>query len=126
MWPNPRVMWWLLVCSISTEKWNQKREIPKRNSNIYLLKRANEWFVWHKKKCIDFKKHLTHFNLIRKFVQREFDVTVFTVREISIGKSFWVVNTWKAQVQKRLKRSTLHFVQVFLTRYWTKTYPRFF
>ena len=41
----------------------------------------------------DFKRNLADGNLIRKYVQREFDVTVFMGRGILLGKSFWVVNT---------------------------------
>ena len=33
----------------------------------------------------------------------------FMIREISLGKGFWVWNTWRALVQKRLKRLTLNF-----------------
>ena len=31
------------------------------------------------------------------------------VRVISFGNGFWAVNTWRAPVRKRLKRSTLNF-----------------
>ena len=39
------------------------------------------------------KRNLTGDNLIRKCVQKEFDVAVFMVIEILLGKRFWVVST---------------------------------
>ena len=51
----------------------------------------------------DFERNLRDGNLIRKCVWRELDVAVFMVRGILLGKSFWVVNTWRAPVRKRLK-----------------------
>ena len=47
-------------------------------------------------------------------------------RWISLGKSFLVVNNWRAPVQKPLKRSTLTFAHTFLTDCCTKPCPRFF
>ena len=35
------------VHSISTEKWNEKRKIPRWSSNIYFF--CEYWFVWHLK-----------------------------------------------------------------------------
>ena len=49
-------------------------------------------------------------NFIRKCVSSEFDVAVFVVRRISVGKGlFWVENTRRFPVQKRLQRLTLNF-----------------
>ena len=70
----------------------------------------------------DFKPNFTDDNLIRKCVSREFDVAVFIV---SLEKSFWVVNTWRAPVQKRLKGSILNFAHTFLTDCCTKLFRRF-
>ena len=73
--------------------------------------------------CIDFfdvknfKRNLTD----GKLIKREFCVAVFMVRIISLAKSFWVVNTWWAPVQKWLKWSTLNFGHTFLTDCCTKT-----
>ena len=38
--------------------------------------------------CIDFKRNLTDGNLIRKCVQRKFDVVVFMTSGISLRKGF--------------------------------------
>ena len=46
-----------------------------------------------------------------------FHVAIFMVRGILLGKSFWVVNTWRDPVRKRLKRSTLNFARLFLIDY---------
>ena len=35
-------------------------------------------------------------------------MAVYMVRGISLGKNFWVVNTWRALVRKRLNGSTLN------------------
>ena len=49
------------------------------------------------------------------------------VSGISLGKSFWVVNTWQAPVQKWLKGLTLNFAPTFLTLTdCCKTVPTFF
>ena len=72
------------------------------------------------------KRNLTDDNLIRKCVWREFDIAVFMVRGISLGKRFWVVSTWRAPVRKRLKWSTLNFAHTFQTDCYTKAGPRFF
>ena len=49
-------------------------------------------------------------NFIRKCVSSEFDVAVLVVRRISVGKGlFWVENTRRFPVQKRLQRLTLNF-----------------
>ena len=50
----------------------------------------------------------------------------FMVTGISLGKSFWVVNTWRAPVRKRFKGSTLGFAHTFLTDCCTKPWPQFF
>ena len=84
--------WRFLVSFISTEKWNQKCEIPWWSSNIYFFSRVQISF--------DIK---------------DFDVAVFMVRVISIGNDFWVLKTWRPPVRKRLKRSTLNFAHTFLT-----------
>ena len=42
------------------------------------------------------------------------------VTGISLGKRFWMMNTWRASVRKRLKRSTLNFAHTFLTDCYTK------
>ena len=47
------------------------------------------------------------------------------VRGISLVKSFWAVNIWRAPVQNLLNRSTLNFVHTFLTLLH-KTVPAFF
>ena len=73
----------------------------------------------------DVKRNLADCNLIRKCVLREFDVAVFMVWGILLGKSFWVVNTWRAPVRKRLKGSTLNFAHTFLTDCCKKPCPRF-
>ena len=49
----------------------------------------------------------------------EFTVAGLMVKWILLGKVFWVVNTWRAPVQKQLKWLTLDFVCIFLTR-WMK------
>ena len=46
-------------------------------------------------------------------------------RGILLRKSFWVVNTWRAPVRKRLKGSTLNFAHTFLTDCCTKPCPHF-
>ena len=50
---------------------------------------------------------------------------VFMVRGILIGKIFWMVNTWRAPVRKRLKRSILNFAHTFLTDCYTKLWLLF-
>ena len=50
---------------------------------------------------------------------------VFMVRGISLGNGFWVVNTLRAPVRKRIKRSTLNLAHIFLTEYCTRPWPRF-
>ena len=50
----------------------------------------------------------------------EFEVAVFMVRGILLRKSFLVVNTWQASVQKWLNQSTLNFTHTFLTDCCTK------
>ena len=47
------------------------------------------------------------------------------VRGIPLGKSFWVVNTWRAPVRKPLKGSTLNFAHI-SNRLLQKTVPAFF
>ena len=47
------------------------------------------------------------------------------IRGIVLGKSFWVVNTWRAPARKRLTQSTLNFTHTFLTDCFTKPFPRF-
>ena len=37
------------------------------------------------------------------------------LEELLLGKSFWVVNTWRSSVRKWLKGSTLTFADTFLT-----------
>ena len=48
------------------------------------------------------------------------------LRGISLGKGFWVLNTWRAPVWKLLKRSTLNYAHTFPIACWTKTCPFFF
>ena len=67
----------------------------------------------------DFKRNLTD------VIWSEFVVAIFMVRGISLGKSFWVVNTWRAPVRTRLKGSAVNFAHTFLTDYYTKPCPRF-
>ena len=69
---------------------------------------------------LDVKRNLTDGNSIRKCVQREFDVALFMVRGISLGKSFWVVNIWWAPVWKRLNGSALNFAHIFSADCCTK------
>ena len=45
----------------------------------------------------------------------EFDVAVFIVRGISLGKVFLVMNTSRAPALKWLERSALNFAHTFLT-----------
>ena len=79
----------------------------------FVHKQMNDFF-WHEG-CIDFKWNLSDGNLIKKYVYREFDFLVFTVKGISLRKGFWVVNTWRAPVRKLFKQSTLNFAHTFLT-----------
>ena len=47
------------------------------------------------------------------------------IRGISLGKSFWVVNTWRAPVRKRFKGSTLNCTHI-SNRLLQNTVPAFF
>ena len=71
-------------------------------------------------------KIFTYGNLIRKCVYREFYVAVFMVWGISLWKTFWVVNTRWAPVQKQFKGSTSNFAHTFLTDCCTKLCLTFF
>ena len=107
--------WRFLVYIISTEKmrwkkWNTLMEFK------YLLFCSNIDLFDVK----NFKRNLTDGNLIRKCVWREFDVAIFMVRGILLGKSFWTVNTWQAPVRKWLKGSTLNSAHTFLRGCYTK------
>ena len=55
--------WRFLVYFISTEKWNEKRQMPLRKSNIYFFCSSIDLFDLK-----DFKINLTDSNLIRKCV----------------------------------------------------------
>ena len=48
---------------------------------------------------------------------------VFMVRGISLGNGFWVVNTLRAPVRKRIKRSTLNFFNRVLHKTVAAFYP---
>ena len=48
------------------------------------------------------------------------------VTGVSLGKSFWVVNTWRAAVRKPFKGPTLGFAHTFLTDCCTKPWTQFF
>ena len=107
-----------LTYFVSTEKWNKKAKYP---DGVQIFTFFSSIFLSDVK---NFKRNLTDGNLIRK-CQRDFDVAVFMVRGISLGNGFWVVNTWRAPVRKRLKRSTLNFANTFLTKCCTKPCQRF-
>ena len=68
------------------------------------------------------------FQFDQKVCSKEFDVAFFMVRGISLRKSFWMVNTWRTSVRKRLKGSNLSIsnTHTFLTNCCTKPCPRFF
>ena len=111
--------WRFLVYFISTEKWNKVNTLMDLK---YLLFYSSIDLFEVK----DFKRNLTDDILIRKWVSREFNVAIFMVRWISLGQSFWVLKTWRAPEQKRVKRSTLNLTHTFLTDCWTNPCPCFF
>ena len=120
---------WICSCNIlGVEGWGIKGRGPKirtegrgsRNTDTLLFCSSIDLFDFK-----DFKKKLTDGNLIRKCVWREFYVAIFMITGILIGKSFWVVNTWRAPVRKWLKRSPLNFAHTFLTDCCTKSCPCF-
>ena len=101
-------------------KMRWKKGIPWWNPNIYLFTRVSI--------CLTSKisKEISQMVIWSESVfKKKFIVAIFMVRGISLGKSFWVVNTWRAPVWKWLKRSTLNFASTFLTYCCTKSYPRF-
>ena len=110
--------WRFLVYFISTEKWNKVNTLMDLK---YLLFYSSIDLFEVK----DFKRNLTDDILIRKWVSREFNVAIFKVRWISLGQSFWVLKTWRAPEQKRVKRSTLNLTHTFLTECWTNSCPCF-
>ena len=59
---------------------------------------------------INFKRNLTDGHLIRKCVQKVFDLAAFMFTEILLRLVSWVENTWFAPVEKRLKWLTLNVV----------------
>ena len=69
---------------------------------------------------------MTDGDLIRKSVEREFAVTVFIVRGISLGKSLTVVNTSQAPVQKGLKTIDFKLCIQISNRMLNKNVPAFF
>ena len=81
----------LMICCLL--HFNRKPELKKGNTQtefkyrIRFFARANKWFVWHQR-YIDFKGNLADGKFIRKCVYREFDVTVFMIRWISLGERF--------------------------------------
>ena len=80
------------------------------------------WFIWRQR----FQRNLTDGNFIRKCLWGKFVVATFMFRGISLGKSFWVMKTWRAPVRKRLKGSTLNFAHTFLIVCCTKPCLLFF
>ena len=80
---------------------NEKREIPCWSWNIYFFARV----------LICLTSKTSKGNLMLQFSE--------------LVESFWVVNTWRAPVRKRLKGSTLNFAHRFLTDCCTKPCLRF-
>ena len=65
-------------------KMKLKSEVSRWKSNIHFFVRENK-FVW-REEGIDFKINLANCNLIRKCGYWEFEVEVFMVKGISLGK----------------------------------------
>ena len=101
--------WRFLAYFTSTKKWNKKGKYPDR---VQIFTFFLSIVLFDVK---DFKTILTDGNLFRKQVLKRIDVVVFMVRGISLGNGFWVVNTWRAPVQKQLQESIVNFAHTFLT-----------
>ena len=112
--------WRFLAYFILTEKWNEKRKYPVAVQIFtFLLEDRFDWRQRFQKKFDRWlfdKKNVFKGNLMLQFSCLE---------EFRYGKSFWVVNTWRAPVQKWLKGPTLNFAHTFLTDNCTKMFPRF-
>ena len=111
--------WRFRIYFISTEKWDEKREIPWWSSNIYFEYR----FVWRQRFQINFWQIV---NWSETVFKKNLMLQYSWLEEFRQGKSFWVVNTGRAPVRKRFKGSTINFANTFLTDYCTKLCARFY
>ena len=107
--------WRFCVCFISKRKIKEKRGKHPDGLQIFTFSLKNR-FVWHQR----FLKEIWQMIIWSENVWREFDVKIFMVRWILLGKRFLVVGTWQTPVWKRLKWSALNFAHTFLTDCCTK------